>query len=147
MQRRLQAQLQLLLPVAASAAPLARELEQAQLLQLMQLLEEVQLQLLEEAQLLQLLEEVQLLQLLEEAQGSAGGRAGGGIWAAPLLERSCPRRWTADAGDIARCRCRTSLQNMAVLLLLLNDGVKHVTCHLEQRRWAGAQILRVGDEA
>jgi hypothetical protein len=35
MQRRLQAQLQLLLPVAASAAPLARELEQAQLLQLM----------------------------------------------------------------------------------------------------------------
>ena len=138
MQRRLQAQLQLLLPVAASAAPLARELEQAQLLQLMQLLEEVQLQLLEEAQ---------LLQLLEEAQGSAGGKAGGGIWAAPLLERSCPRRWTADAGDIARCRCRTSLQNMAVLLLLLNDGVKHVTCHLEQRRWAGSQILRVGEEA
>ena len=138
MQRRLQAQLQLLLPVAASAAPLARELEQAQLLQLMQLLEEEQLQLLEEAQ---------LLQLLEEAQGSAGGKAGGGIWAAPLLERSCPRRWTADAGDIARCRCRTSLQNMAVLLLLLNDGAKHVTCHLEQRRWAGSQILRVGEEA
>ena len=118
MQRRLQAQLQQLLPVAAAAAPLARELEQAQ-----------------------------LLQLLEEAQGSAGGRAGGGIWAALLLEQSCPRRWTADAGDTVRCRCQTSLQNMAVLLLLLNDGVKHVTCHLEQRRWAGSQILRVGEEA
>ena len=115
MQQRLQVQ-RLLLPVAAASALLEQKREQKQ--------EQEQEQEQEPLK-------AERLQLLEEALGSAGGRARRGIWAALLLERCGQRRWSEDAGDTARCRCRTSLQHAVALLVMLKRGGMYVKCHLK----------------